>query len=253
VFAYNFFPGRPDPFVVLHAAGESMNLYEGNVGLGFFADVVHGTHAFETVFRNAMIGHRYSASPNGTTQALIHLQTRSRFFNIIGNVMGDSYINTYETDLADSQSSVYVLGWKGSSTGVDPGNDTNVKRTLFRWGNWDSISNATRWCGNSSNTGWTSVCASTSEVPSAIPNFPNPVPSSEALPASLYYPSKPSWWPAGKAWPPIGPDVTGGNISNMAGHANTNPAADCYLNVMGGAADGSGTPRTFNPAACYGN
>src|SRR5207245_7630948 len=73
------------------------------------------------------------------------------------------------------------------------------------------------------------------------------------LPASLYLASRPNWWPAAKPWPSIGPDVTGGNITNMAGHAYTNPAADCYLTVMGGPTNGSGGPLRFNATECYGN
>jgi hypothetical protein len=261
VFAYNFLPGRPDPGVVHHAAGDMMNLSEGNIMLGYYADVFHGTNAFNTLFRNALIGHRYSSSPFGTVQASVHLQSKNRFFNVVGNVLGDnSYITTYETALADSGTSIYVIGWKGSGSGVDPGNDTNVKRTLLRWGNWDSVTSTadttdgdqtgTRWCGNSSNTGWTTRCASTTEVPSAITNYANPIPATETLPTSWYLPSKPAWFGT-RSFPPIGPDVSGGTITQLGGHAKLNPAADCYLNTMGGAVDGSGGPYSFNYAACY--
>jgi len=73
------------------------------------------------------------------------------------------------------------------------------------------------------------------------------------MPASFYYNSQPSWWPSGKAWPLIGPDVTGGNIAGTGGFANTNPAEDCYLNAMNGPSDGSGGALSFNAAACYTN
>ena len=40
----------------------------------------------------------------------------------------------------------------------------------------------------------------------------------------------------------------------MGGHAYLNPAANCYLNVLGGQANGSsGGPLNFNAATCYGN
>ena len=106
---------------------------------------------------------------------------------------------------------------------------------------------------------------------------PIAVPSSTTLPASFYYRSTPSWWPSGKTWPPIGPDVSSGNLglcnggtypdnmvtsssfctggtfagSDAGGHANSNPAMDCYLNVMGGPPDGSGSALSFNANACY--
>jgi hypothetical protein len=107
----------------------------------------------------------------------------------------------------------------------------------MRWGNYDVVNNTTRF--------------ENAEVPSGIANFANPVPSSQTLPASLYLAAKPSWWPSAKAWPPIGPDVTGGNIPNVGGHAYTIPAQDCY-GTMGGAADGAGSVLSFNAANCYG-
>ncbi len=258
VFSYNFFPGRNGPGVVMHNAGEMMNLIEGNVMTGFYGDVVHGTHFMDTVFRNAMIGGRYSGGNTGQISEAVHIETNNRFMNVVGNVMGDSYFTSYEDNLGSNGTSIYSLGYQGSGSGTPVTSDSNVKRTIMRWGNWDSVTNAIRWCGNSSDTGWSATCSSTTEIPSGITNFSTPLPTlgdtgagQSALPASFYYSSTPVWWPSGKAWPPIGPDVSGGNISNMAGHAYTNPAADCYLNVMGGATDGLGNPLTFNANTCY--
>lgn len=78
----------------------------------------------------------------------------------------------------------------------------------------------------------------------------NPVPADHVLPNSLYLSSKPSWW-GSVAWPPIGPDVTGGNITGVGGYANLTPSANCYYNVMGGPADGSGNALIFNANNCY--
>jgi hypothetical protein len=65
------------------------------------------------------------------------------------------------------------------------------------------------------------------------------------LPPSLFLSSRPSWWPATTPWPPIGPDVTGGN-ADPAGHAFKTPAQACYENTIA-----KGNP--FDPVACYGN
>ena len=51
----------------------------------------------------------------------------------------------------------------------------------------------------------------------------------------------------------IGPDVSGGNIAGTGGHANTNPAEDCFLNAMGGATNGTGGPYSFDANTCYGS
>jgi hypothetical protein len=123
----------------------------------------------------------------------------------------------------------------------------------MRWGNYDVVTGAVRWCGNSSDPGWTTICGSTSEVPTGLGNYANAVPASTTLPPSFYLSAKPAWWPSGKAWPPIGPDVTGGNVANVAGHVYTIPSHDCYLNVMGGATNGTGAVLTFSAAKCYSN
>jgi hypothetical protein len=262
VFSYNFSPGHFGPGEILHGAGEMMDLYEGNVSKGFWADVNHGRHAFQTIFRNAMIGNRYD--PGGCIICNpVQLQSGTRFVNVVGNVMGDaSTYSIYQTLQAPSDASIYILGWEGNASGVAMSSDSNVLRTLFRWGNWDQVTSTadnangdqtgTRWCGNSSNTGWATTCASTSEVPTAISSFSNPIPSTQTLPASFYLSAKPGWWPSAKPWPIAGPDVSGGNITNLGGHAYTNPAADCYLSVMGGPANGSSNgPLSFNAATCY--
>ena len=51
---------------------------------------------------------------------------------------------------------------------------------------------------------------------------------------------------------PIGPDVTGGNLGNLNGRANSIPCQDCFSTVMKGPADGSGNPLSFNAGDCYG-
>lgn len=260
VIGYNFFPGGHGPGFGHHGAGEMMNLVEGNLTMGVWGDVTHGTHAFMTVFRNAMIGDRYTTG-GGTVTDAITFESNMRFNNVVGNVMGDSRFTAYSSELqAGSDNAIYRIGGN-THGGSGPASDTNVKRTLLRWGNWDTVTSTadttdgdqtgTRWCGNSSNTGWSTRCASTTEVPSGITNYPNPIPSTETLPNSFYLSAKPSWVAASKPWPFIGPDVSGGNITGLGGHAYTNPAADCYLTVMGGAANGTGGPYTFNADTCY--
>jgi len=133
-----------------------------------------------------------------------------------------------------------------------------------------------RWCGNSNDSTWGTVCANASEVPSGLSAYANPVPANTELPPSFIYAQQPSWWPTNKAWPPIGPDVTGGNLGQCTGgtydsseatsgsqcsggtfavvaggKATSNPAMDCYVNTMGGVVNGTGSPLAFDPSACY--
>jgi hypothetical protein len=127
-----------------------------------------------------------------------------------------------------------------------------VASTLLRWGNYDTVTNGVRWCGNSSSPGWSTTCGSVSEIPTGLSDgYANPVPTTTTLPASFVYASKPAWWPSGKAWPLNGPDVSAGNLPGLGGHANSTPAQDCYTGVMSGTSDGSGVALTFSASACY--
>lgn len=265
VFAYNFatntvYSSSPGWFIasfVQHASGDALNLWEGNIGPSYNADQVHGTHHFETMFRNRLTGWQSdcSGSPcSGYTIPAV-LTAGSRYFNVIGNVLGYADFHQYYQCRTGSESCpnwqrvIYNLQTTGAYTitgfCLDPactsrGNyDPQVTTYLMRWGNYDTVNNTARW--------------ESSEVPGGISPYGNAIPSSRTLPASFYYSSKPSWWPSGKAWPPIGPDVTGGNIPNVAGHAYTIPAQDCYINVMRGPVDGSASILNFNATSCYGS
>jgi hypothetical protein len=234
-----------------HAVGVSHVLIEGNQGSGLEGDIIHGSHHFITAFRNAWSGYQQNngVNPSGNISPVIAMAL-NRFFNIVGNVLGTTTFSFSGYQSAGVTNSIFSIGGSETGTYTVPA-DSNVARTLMRWGNYDTVTAGVRWCGNSSDPGWSTTCASTSEVPSGIANYANPVPASTTLPASFYLNAKPSWWPAAKAWPPIGPDVTGGNLANLGGHANTIPASDCFTSVMGGAGNGTGSVLSFNAASCY--
>lgn len=234
-----------------HAVGDENILIEGNQGVGVYSDNFHGTHHFQTIFRNNYNGWQQNggfATTNGIGP--MYLLAYSRFYNVIGNVLGTTALPYSQygcdpTTCTNQEASIYSLG-----LGDEVPADANVERTLFRWGNYDTATANIRWCGNSSDPNW-SLCGGVSEVPTGISPFPNSIPASTTLPASFYLSSKPSWWPSSKAWPPIGPDVTGGNIPNLGGHAYTIPAADCYTNLMAGLSNGTGSVLSFNADNCY--
>ena len=201
----------------MHAAGTDMMLLEGNDSTGLNADYIHGTHNLLTVFRNQFIGWE----PGMTRSTVpIYLFTHSRFFNLIGNVLGKpGYHDTYECappDGRNGDTSIYLIGWSGNGgqTGTVLKDDPLVASTLMRWGNYDTVTKEAQWRA--------------SEVPSGLSLLPNPVPADHRLPASFYLAVKPSWWGA-MPWPAIGPDVTGGN--DATGHVYANPAEMCYRNA----------------------
>jgi hypothetical protein len=242
VFAYNFSiddsytnggasPGWMQPMFVEHDGGTAMSLYEGNSGLGIQTDNIHGTHHFSTFFRNHWYGDIWNNPPKSANTTTIHLWKDSRFFNVIGNVLGRTgYYSNYETNLGANARDIFSLG-DPDNTGL--ATDPRVKDTLMRWGNYDTVNGATRFLA--------------SEVPSTITNYSNPVPASQTLPPSFYLNSKPAWF-GSIPWPPVGPDVSGGDIPNYAGHAYKIPARVCYENT---AKDVNGA-LVFDAAQCYG-
>jgi hypothetical protein len=289
--------------LALHGAGTDYILFEGNIGDFPDNDDVHGTHNLETYYRNYFNGFEPNDGHTPTNNTVgFHLAAFSREFNVIGNVLGSKQYHTaYQCSEAANGSpcnhqykDVFDLGYSSNNYGeTDPGgspNDPLAATTLMRWGNWDVISNAIRWCGNSSDSGWTTTCGSTSEVPTSLSTYANSVPTlgdtgigQGALPTSFYLSGIPSWWnfPNGTTapFPGIGPDVAGGNIlkcaggtyantdvlsnsqctgtgsstsNTTAGHAYANPAMNCYFNVMAGQPDGSNSsPTTTSSLTAY--
>jgi len=284
VYAYNFsinnFINKPT-FLSMqidqHDAGVLYNLFEGNIGAFLYGDIFHGTGGANTFFRNRWNGHECTGEVcTSGGDFPIRLDSYNRAENAIGNVLGTTGIHkSYENGLHPA---IYYTGHGGTEFSVTVPSDPLVSATLLRWGNYDTVTGAARWCGNSSNPGWSTTCAAKSEVPTGLSQYANAVPSSTTLPASFYSQSTPSWWPIGKPWPAIGPDVSNGNlgacsggaylynmatdsshcslgggsfVNDVAGHANSVPAMDCYLSTMAGPPDGSGPALSFNASACY--
>lgn len=293
VIAYNFAiadsyttPAWMQPPFYQHASGDSFFLWEGNIGAGYIADNVHGTHHFDTLFRNRLRGWESicDGSPCSSQTDAIQIYASSRFFNIVGNVNGQtSYHTNYACSAnpgsptcASGNISIYTLGFTGnggaqntsivgfnSDCGGTGGNDSDKCTTtgLMRWGNYDTVNAANQFVN--------------AEVPSGLAQFSNAVPSTHTLPASFYLSAKPAFW-QGEPWPPIGPDVVSGNLgrcsggtydgslatsagqctggtlaTDVSGEANSTPALDCFLNSMSGKPDGTGSALTFNPGTCY--
>lgn len=242
VLGYNFAlndrvsnnPAFMDHMLFCHNV-QNFVLIEGNIGPGLLCDSSSGTHNFVTVFRNRFLGY----DVNGTTVTSqstvpIALEPYSRFFNVVGNVLGDDRRphNVYE---ANTDQTIYKLGTTNYS-GLAANPDARTTATLLRWGNYDTVTNAARFLAG--------------EVPTGESVYPNTVPASQTLPSSLYLAAKPVWWPASLAFPAIGPDITGGTLTSADGHGNPNPAYRCYSTIMGGPANGSGSPLMFSAALC---
>jgi hypothetical protein len=301
VIAYNFlildfFPSdNMSESIRPHAGGDSFQLIEGNVAPIFYNENFHGTHPMETAYRNLFTGWEscgsgqcgiQPAKDSGTVA--IAADPFNRYGNSVGNVLGTPlYHTSYQCMASPCPTSrvVYILG-AGASGFVPP--DPLVASTMLRWGNYDVVTGATRFCGSPLNTGWLTTCAGILEVPFGISSFPNLLPTlgdtaagQSAMPASFYLSSKPSWF-GSTPFPAIGPDISGGNVGvcsgalntpgqfagvpatqssqctgtslvfGWAGHVNAIPAMHCALDVMGMPPDGSGPALGFDAKACYG-
>jgi hypothetical protein len=275
-----------------HDVGNLFELWEGNIGNSLIMDQLHGTSGLETIFRNWLNGrdwntctylsgtctdaNNYGHSPTAQTYPL-DFDSYNRGMNVIGNVLGTpGYHTNYQAITPNTYTgtqcnqSIYEMGWGGAPCTNQQGvlGDSVVISSLMRWGNYDVVNAAVRWNSAESSPGavqW--IAAQTT-------------PSTETLPNSFYLNSAPTFFntPQGTlAFPLIGPDVTGGNggtfsggtyaggncqvgssagggtcTSSLAGLVNLNPAMNCYLNVMSGPLDGSGSVLSFDANLCYG-
>lgn len=239
------------------------SLQEGNIGGGLYADSFHGTHDLDTQFRNRWDGREQNnGAANSSGTVALRLNPGTRYMNAIGNILGTpGYHTNYESSPGGGSLYTSVIGC-GAYPETGMSGDSHSCPTSMFWGNWDSANNAVRW--------------NASEVPSGLSSYSNPVPGTQSLPASLMYAAKPAWWPSGKAWPAIGPDVTGGNVGQCSGgtydssevlsssvcsggsaspvaggKVTSTPAMDCYFNAMKGSANGTGGALSFDAKVCY--
>lgn len=238
-----------------HEAGNHMILHEGNDAVGLKNDIVHGTSNAFTFFRNYSRG--FETGKTDATSAVV-LHVFNRYMNYVGNVLGTSGEHTTYAS-ASTTDRIYALEIDGGACGANCASDSVTTTSLMRWGNWDVVTSTadntdgdqtgTRWCGNSGSTGWSTTCGSASEIPTGIAKYPNTVPAAETIPSSFYLSAKPSFY-GSNAWPSIGPDISGGTVSNVGGHVKRIPARICFEDVMGGTFSDS-TPKTFNANSCY--
>ncbi len=257
-----------------HGEADYYDLFEGQEGICAAQDTAHGTDFGLTFFRNYFSGFDpvtqcpgggtacYSGSggtpPKNQNTVAFGIGAFNRYTNAVLNVLGGAANNSVYQNVGVQGSPntcggyswpvIYSLNFSwGVQGAISPAcsgttytldNDRLVASTLVRWGNYDTVTKTVR-----TDSGETASSAP------AYPGLSSPSTSWSSYP-SLYLSAKPSWW-ASTPWPAVGPDVTGGNIANVGGHAYHNPAANCYLNVLGGKIDGSSDVLPFDATSCY--
>jgi len=178
VFAYNYFPNGSgstisggaylNNIIVGHGV-DSFTLLEGDEVGAFQDDFIHSTHDFNTVFRTIAWGNDPPFTIAHSTAAL-SLEGYSRFNNLVGNVLGYTGIQSKykSTPASNGGTPVINSGVLNGYTGYPYPQDIIADASNMFWGNYDIVTNAVRWCGNSSDTGWGTTCSSTSEVPASL-------------------------------------------------------------------------------------
>jgi hypothetical protein len=196
-----------------HCAFPHMELMEGNWAPHMGASTTHGNAGYLTYFRN-YASTQFTHSVDGqATSAIIWSQpfvpqyanvealqfdSPDLKMTVVGNVLGSTTDSSQGMPMslgttssgqgaAASTSATYV-GTNGGLKILDVDQSTVSWTTLWLHGNYDTVNKQTMW--------------------NAAPPTMNLPMSARTLPPSLYYSSKPAWWPAGKAWPWVGPDLT---------------------------------------------
>jgi hypothetical protein len=200
VYAYNYgtyFPYNPSDWLsetqMTHGGHPHMSLFEGNEIPNFNFDGIHGSAAYNTVFRERLSG--WETGKDGGTFG-VSIWTHNDYVSLVGNILGTPGYHTQYTAFVTSGGGGSIYNFL----------NTSIPTTLLRWGNYDSLTAKTHW--------------DPAELPSGMPLLPT------TLPASLYRAAKPSWWGA-TPWPAIGPDVSGG--PGLAGHVYDIPAKQCFI------------------------
>jgi hypothetical protein len=208
VIAYNFVtnviyndPEWTQPALAQHAPHPMMNLIEGNhFASRIISDFTWGSASHNTYFRNRVYDGLRPQIKYGIWEMDVF---KTHYYeNVVGNVFGRAgFERIYETENKNfnlyGDRGIYRLGYVNGGDDTAVGNDSMVKATLLRHGNWDSVSQSVVW---------------------------NPAIADTNLPASLYLTNKPAWW-GDLAWPPYG-----GDRNPMAGAI---PAEVRFLSTLG--------------------
>jgi len=178
----------------VHCTFPHMELIEGNYAAHVGASTTHGNAGYLTYFRN-YVSSQQAPGPivwslpelpqTGNVMAL-QIDATDHHMTAIGNVLGSTTNAALGVPVslgtADLSKVYMAYGDNGTPAIFSLGPKTDVSVTTLWWhGNFDTVNGKVMW---------------------------NPGLATQTLPASLYYASKPAWWPTGSAWPWTGPDVT---------------------------------------------
>jgi hypothetical protein len=185
-----------------HGPYNSMNLFEGNVAADLQDDGYHGGGGSNTVFRNWFYGTMPRVGNEHIFEAgryILNLCRFARDYSVIGNVLG----------MQGVVNGSYAFGWPNTGNSGWKG-EVQPSKGIW-WADWPAWLAGTY---NKDDTGFqeldldvaaTTLLKNNYLVGQGIPST-EVLGSGESVPASLFRPSKPSYF-GNLAWPPIGPET----------------------------------------------
>jgi hypothetical protein len=268
VVAYNFALDFPQSgsnntigIFATHDAGGGVQLWEGNQTNGIISDFPHGQSPLQVMFRNHLRGVDEGEAPTGGNRLVFDFQSFSRGYSVVGNVLGlNSQTFRYECASGTGNCpggtgdfNIYQIGFNRGGSTPD---DAVVKASLLRWGNFDTVNDAVQFnSGEIPTSGIRSLNGNS--VPSCSPSCLAQLTAIK----SFVYSARPPWFVTAwgtPPWPPIGPEVTGGDHpdTGLGGRAYKIPARLCYENSAIDSTYSGITQRDrgfllFNASACY--
>lgn len=249
VIAYNYSTGNyhDQAFawmisdIDFHGAHPMMNLFEGNIGVHFQPDSTWGSSSHSTIFRNYSTGSNAYIPPANARGALqtgsptqetansiaYSMDHDTQFNNMVGVIHGSNFLVNNQgapnklvapASGGGGPAGIAVGYLSASTSSTSP---TSADATMFYHGVYNFTDGSFQWANGVTQT----------------------------LPASFYLSAKPTWW-GGIGWPAIGPDVTGGSISDSTtrGHVNAIPALNCF-NIS--TSNGTTNAGAFDANTCY--
>jgi hypothetical protein len=221
--------GYQEVSIDTHCSFPHMELIEGNWAPHLGATTTHGNAGYLTFYRNyassqwspSKAGQAGSAIvwsqpfvPQYAEVGTVDLPGTDVKMTVVGNVLGST------TDAALGLPADLGTTAVGQGTGAatsqvyfaadGPGpaillvdKTTGAYSSLWLTGNFDTVNKKTMW--------------NASPLTASLPT------STQSLPASLYHAARPGFWPAGKAWPWAGPD-----LSPRVGSLPAKDRADAY-------------------------
>lgn len=180
-----------------HNSFPHFELIEGNWAPNVGGDTTHGNTGWLTFFRNLAPG-RNSDNITDSNVAAAMATAYSQSYNFVGNVLLQPNLPSFQ---GPGHEPIYERTWDGKNQvgnsysaaafaigmGGDGSDDGTALRTIYRHGNFDYVSNTTRW---------------------------DPTVADHNLPNSLYLTSKPAFF-GNNPWPWVTPENTSNPVPGI--------------------------------------